>query len=207
MRNRNVGVFLPALVVGAILFCAGAAHAQQPGSAPEPNFSNSTLLGIGYSANAPELLWGGSVHLLRPAGFGFFVDAKISGGSPSSRSNFMSDWTIEQALNEFGDSYFGHEDHWLVVNAGLTRVITPSLALYAGAGYGRRRAFQEFSDPTFSRGEFGYYWVEDERFTSDQLNVLGGILLRGGRRITFQFGAEAQPKGMTVGIHYALPLH
>jgi hypothetical protein len=203
MRRSFLKQAAGALLAVATLAGANAAAAQ--GTETRHQFTTSPILGIGYVANAPTLFRGGGVVLLNPRLVGFFADVKMSGQSPADRGNFEATWTPGHA-NEFGDWPLTTESSWLTVNGGLTRVVTPELALYGGLGYVRRRAFEEWVDLEGERGEFGYYWVEDERLSGTYLNVLGGALIRGGNRIMFQVGGELLPAGITLGVHYSVPL-
>ena len=162
-------------------------------------------ISIGYIANAPELFIGGGLAYLTPSFVGVFADFRISESSPGDRSDFMPDWTINDAINEFGDFSFGRESRWVVANAGVTRVLLPDLAAYVGAGYASRTAYEQFQDQSGERGERGFYWVEDHELSGTYLNLLGGVYFRAGRNLMFQLGAEAQPRGMTIGAHYVIP--
>jgi hypothetical protein len=192
-----------ALLALVTLATASTAAAQSAGV--QHQFTTEPTLAIGYVANAPTLFRGGGVVLLNPRLVGFFADVKVSGQSPADRSNFEAAWTPHQA-NEVGDWLFARESSWLTINGGLTRVLTPELAVYGGLGLVRRRAFEEYVDVANDRGEHGYYWVEDEALSGNYLNVLGGALIRGGNRIMFQVGVELLPAGATLGVHYTIPL-
>jgi hypothetical protein len=191
-----------AVTAGLALAAAAPGHAQV---VPREDFTNARYYTLGYVVNAPRVLIGGGATLLNPTGIGFFANVKLSSDSPGGRSNFMPDVTVDQAFNEFGDFQFRDESSWLVFSGGVTRVLSPELAVYAGAGLARREYYREFEDPSGGRGEFGYYWVEDTEFSGDFVNVLGGLFFRAGRNLIMQFGAESQPRGMTIGVHYGLP--
>jgi hypothetical protein len=178
------------------------AQAQQ---AERTDFRTARYFTVGYVGNAPDALIGGGATLLNPKGIGFFVNVKISGDSPGGRSNFLPDVTVEQARNQYGDLPYKDESDWFVVSGGLTRVLSPDLAVYAGAGLARREFYREFEDPDGIRGEYGYYWVEDTEHSGDFVNALAGLFFRAGRRFIVQFGVESEPRGMTIGIHYGLP--
>lgn len=202
---------LPRCIAATIMLASGFAHpgiaATQESYAPAaPSYETARVVSVGYVISAPNTFYGGGVAFLNPTFFGLYADFKISGASPSGRSNFQADWTPDDALNEFGDFIYAEEDEWRVFNAGITRVVGPELALYAGGGVGQRRSYINFEDINGERGEFGYYWVEDEELSGTYFNAIAGVFFRAGRNLTFQFGAEAQPRGMTVGVHYALPL-
>jgi hypothetical protein len=192
-----------AVAAGACLLAAGTpAQAQTAGRV---DFSNARYYTLGYVVNAPQVMFGGGATLLNPTGIGFFANVRVSGDSPGGRSNFMPGVTLDQALNEFGDFFFKDDNNWLVVSGGLTRVISPELAIYAGAGLARREYYREFEDPSGARGELGYYWIEDTGLSGDYLNLLGGLFFRAGRSLVMQFGVDSEPRGMTIGVHIGLP--
>jgi hypothetical protein len=204
MRSNGPLRCLTTVIVALALMGPARADAQVPVAAR--TFETARTVSIGYVANAPNAFLGAGIAFINPTFVGAFADFRTSGSSPAGRSNFVPEWDVDRALNEFGDFFFNREDDWMVVNAGLTRVIGPELAIYAGAGYARLRAFEQYEDPEGERGEFGYYWVEDDRVSGNYVNALGGVYFRAGRNLVFQFGAESRPRGMTVGVHYALPI-
>jgi len=171
----------------------------------QPDFRNSSYLAAGWVANAPDALLGGGISFIRPTGIGFFANVRVSHEDPGGESNFLPNVTVDQALNEFGDFRFHDESKWLLISGGLIRTLTPELALYAGAGLARRDYYQQFEDPDGQRGELGFYWVRDDESSGDFASVLGGVLFRAGRNLIIQFGAETEPRGMTIGVHLGLP--
>jgi hypothetical protein len=191
-----------AIAAAACVASVSSAQAQVAGRA---DFSNARYYTLGYVVNAPQVLIGAGATLLNPTGIGFFANVRVSNDSPGGRSNFMPGVTVDQALNEFGDFFFKDESRWLVLSGGLTRVISPELAVYAGAGLARREYYREFEDPARVRGEFGYYWIEDTEFSGDYLNLLGGLFFRAGRNLVMQLGVDSEPRGMTIGVHIGLP--
>jgi hypothetical protein len=191
-----------AVAAAACVVSGSAAQAQVAGRA---DFSNARYYTLGYVVNAPQVLIGGGATLLNPTGIGFFANVRVSNDSPGGRSNFMPGVTVDQALNEFGDFFYKDESRWLVLSGGLTRVISPELAVYAGAGLARREYYREFEDPARERGELGYYWIEDTEISGDYLNLLGGLFFRAGRNLVMQFGVDSEPRGMTIGVHISLP--
>jgi hypothetical protein len=189
----------------AMLLPLGAAAPAEAQMRPADFTTNQHVL-VGYVANAPNIFLGGGVMFLNPRFVGFFADVRTTRDSPGDRTNFVPGLSPWDASLQFGDFQSDTHDEWFAVNAGLTRVMTPELALYAGAGYSNREAFVEFFDDTGTRGEIGYYWVQDDELSTAAVNVLGGMLFRAGSNLVFQLGGEARPLGGTVGVHYALPL-
>jgi len=193
---------LATVALVAPIVSAGTAEGQMR----QADFTTNQHVLVGYVANAPNIFLGGGVMFLNPRFVGFFADVRTTRDTPADRTNFEAGLSPRDAALEFGDFQSDTHDEWFAVNAGLTRVVTPELALYAGAGYSNREAFVEFFDDTGTRGEVGYYWVQDDEFSTAAVNVLGGLLFRAGSNLVFQLGGEARPLGGTVGVHYALPL-
>jgi hypothetical protein len=196
----------PTALAAVLTLCLGLAPHVASAQAPASDFTTSPHVLVGYVANAPNIFVGGGAMLLQPRGVGFFADVRTTWDSPSDRAGFMPGITADEAFARYGDFRTGSANDWLSINAGLTRVLTPELAVFAGAGYVQRRAFEEFWDDSLERGEFGYYWVEDDVFTGPGVNVLAGLVFRAGRNLAFQLGGELLPLGATIGVHYALPL-
>jgi hypothetical protein len=201
-RPSSARRLLPAAYLCVLALLPAALNAQ---ARPADFQSNQHVL-VGYVANAPNIFLGGGVMFLNPRLVGFFADVRTTRDSPGDRSNFLPGLSPLEAV-AFGDQHFSNEDQWFAVNAGLTRVVTPELALYAGAGYSNRDVYVEFfDDRPDGRGELGFYWVQDEDLSGPSVNALGGFLFRAGQNLVFQLGGESRPLGGTVGVHYALPL-
>lgn len=163
-----------------------------------------TRLGIGYVANAPELMTGGAFYVLFPAagGLGFYVDAKFDPSSPARKSNYIADRTVAQA-EQAGDSFQDSRDGWRSFNLAVIRPVAPALMLYVGVGPARRTRFNEYQDTTNRLGTLGKYWIQD--VSSNSVNVMGGAFFRMGRMVWAQFGLESQPGGASVGLSILLP--
>lgn len=185
----------------ALLTLTSATAAAQ-GTAP-------VLFGVGYTANAPKLLAGGSAWAVFPGlrGFGLYADAKFSAASPASNEDeFLAGITAEQMEADFPDHVFHvSEDTYRSFNAGLTKLITQEFIAYVGAGWVERTHYAKFYDETEEFGRFGFYWVEDPANSSGGVNFLGGVLLRMGPNLRAQFGAETRPFGVTVGLSLNFP--
>lgn len=196
MRNEWIG----ATAVVALLTAAAAA----PAAAQLPA---TTRVGIGYVANAPALMGGAAGYIVLPAagGLGIYVDAKFDASNPSRKSNFIEDLTAADVENDIGDQFFDSAESWRSFDVAIVRPVRPALMIYAGAGYARRRKYNEYLDASGSRGTSGNYWVEDTAARSSKANLLGGVFLRLSRYVNAQFGVESAPTGATVGLSLALP--
>lgn len=194
-------VWRPVLVAGAAVALALSASEASAQSHMEPMF------GLGYVANAPHMLAGGSVWGLIPGlrGFGLYLDFKTSVGSASDNANFEDGLTAAEAREAYGDETFDQEDDWRSINAAILRPLTPELTVYVGGGVAWNTHYQEFWDPSFERGDIGWYWVEDTEVSGSHLNVLAGGLLRIAPRVRIQFGGELEPAGFTVGLSIVQP--
>jgi hypothetical protein len=190
---------LMALVVGA--FPAAA----QTGPTP----LSRTQFGIGYVANAPDAVAGGTAYVLLPraGGIGFYVDAKFDVSSPSKELGYNPDVTATQVENESsGAEFIKFEESWKSFNVGLMRPLTPSLVAYAGGGIAKATRFDLYqvslNDPL---GLGGIVWAKNPDEGETRLNVMVGVLMRITRRVSTHFGYETQPSGMTVGITLRIP--
>lgn len=178
---------------------AAPARAQQ-GDAESARF------GIGYVANAPELLAGGGAYVVLPVmgGIGLYVDAKFDTTDPSDDDAFVASLTAREVDDEIGDEYRDQDASWRSFNAAVVRPVTPTLMLYAGLGYATETIYRQYYDETEVRGLAGYYWVAAPDEDRSTLNVLGGMFLRMTRRINAQVGAETAPAGGTFGLSIIL---
>ena len=186
------------LVALAVSVSTPAAEAQQ---AP-------LTFGFGYAANVPSQAVGFGAHVLFPlwGGTGLYADMKFDPSSPDREASFEPELTHEQAA-AFGDRWFQDQASWRTLNLGLIHRFTDELMVYAGAGYARRRAFSEYYDDRIppERGDRGYYWIEDPENHGDGVNFFGGAFLRVRAGLWVQFGAEAAPPGVTLGLSLSFP--
>ncbi len=166
-----------------------------------------TRVGFGYVADAPSLMAGGAAYAIFPVagGLGLYVDAKFDASSPTRESNYEPGLTAQQVEEQYGDTFLYSEDSWRAFDLALVRPLRPALSVYAGAGYARKRKYNEYHDLTGERGIAGHYWVEDTAGRSNTVNLMGGFMFRMGRFIYSQFGVESAPRGVTVGLSVALP--
>jgi hypothetical protein len=164
--------------------------------------------GIGYTANAPEMLAGASGFVILPAmgGIGVYLDAKFNPDSPRKDDTFLEGRTALQIEDEVpGVRFQDSKDSYRSFNAAVVRPVTPSLILYAGAGISQMTRYREYWDPDEEMGLAGFFWVEapDEKSTS--INGLAGAFLRISSLMSLQTGFETNPKGFTVGATLHLP--
>lgn len=163
--------------------------------------------GVGYVANAPEMMAGGAGYVILPVlgGVGLYVDAKFDLSSPEDEDNFDPGLTAQDVDDELGDEFIDNASSWRSFNAAVVRPLTPSLMMYAGAGYVQETAYREYHDDTGTRGLAGYYWVESPDEDATRVNVLIGMFLRLTPWVNAQFGVESAPRGATVGASITLP--
>lgn len=194
IRSLSTGVACAALALVSL----GASHAEAQWG---------PRVGVGYVVNAPNQYVGLSGHVLTTVagGLGFYVDGKITRPSIADHQTFDPNTTAQFVDDNYGDIPLGDEEEYRSVNFALMRPLTPELLLYAGAGYTSRTVYVEYQDLTEERGRGGFYWVEDPDNAGSGLNVLFGGFFRIGRNVSLQFGAESQPRGVTVGASYAVP--
>jgi hypothetical protein len=190
-------------LVGALAFVTVSTPA--PGSAQN---APAHYFGIGYVANAPDLLGGVSGYAVFPilGGLGLYVDAKFDLDSPSRDDTFISTLTDREVEEQVaGAEFIDDADSWQGFNFALVRPLSPSLMVYAGAGVATRTRYREYRDPEGEMGRLGFFIVEapDDEWTS--VNALAGGFLRLGRWLDFQFGLETRPRGFTVGGALRLP--
>lgn len=191
-------------VAGGVL-AAASASAQVP--RPAIPGTRAPLLGVGYVADAPQILAGVAVWGLIPGlrGFGLYLDAKLDLSNPSDRPEYEPGLTATQVQDSLGHEEFESEDSWNTFNVAVLHPITSEMIGYVGAGYARRTRYREYLDPDFGLGNYGYYWVDDPAGSGHSVNVLAGLLLRISRRFRVQFGAETKPAGFTFGVSAIYP--
>jgi hypothetical protein len=100
--------------------------------------------------------------------WGVYVDAKFTFGSPEGESNFDPSLTPEDAEG-FGDIVADEKSVWTTVTVAVMRVVSGEATLYAGAGYSREDAYVQYFDESRERGEFGFYWVKDDKESGDRI--------------------------------------
>lgn len=157
---------------------------------------------VGYVANAPELMLGGMVAVLPPflGGWGVHVDAKRAVQDPGAESSFQPDVTRTEAETVLQDVVVQEKTYWESYNAAVVRAFRPDLILYLGGGAAKEARYVEYFDPEGTSGEFGYYWVRDEPPGGWRANAMAGMYFRLMRHLALQFGVEATPPGLTIGV-------
>jgi hypothetical protein len=202
--HRKALIFLLGLGVGLSMPFSGL-EAQ---SRSRPRELDRTQFGIGYVANAPDVIVGGMAYVVVPkwGGIGLFVDAKFDSDNPSDLEEYEPDLTAEQVPNEVvGANFLEFESSYHSFNVGVVRPLSPFLMVYAGGGPAFRTRYVQYTDPQKNYGRGGVFWVEDPRQDETRMNLMLGLMMRVGSRITSQFGFETQPRGVTVGLSLRLP--
>lgn len=174
----------------------------------EPGELDHTHFGIGYIANAPDLMSGVGAYFVIPklGGIGLYVDAKFDVKNPSDSPEFDSSLTADDVPNEVeGASYIESESSYRSFNVAVVRPVSPFLMVYAGGGLAHRTRYAEYEDPRQTHGRGGVFWVESPSEEEDRVNLMIGMMMRVGPRITSHFGFETQPRGITAGLSLRLP--
>lgn len=199
LRRCTIATRLAA-ILSALALAATPAAGQSAGSP-------RTIIGLGYAANAPELLAGAAVYIVLPmlGGVGLYADAKFDTSSREKEDGFEAGLTARQVDDELGDEYQDNDESWRSFNLALVRPVTPSLMLYGGAGVAQKAAFRQYYDLSRQRGLGGLYWVASPLEDETTVNVLAGMFLRLSRRFNAQFGLETAPRGFGVGMSILLP--
>lgn len=186
----------------ATLLILAASHSPAfAQSGPEPVYDQPHWF-VGYVANAPQLLLGGTVAALPPGlgGWGVYADAKLGVESPADDRFFTREISFVEARDVRLDIFSRFESHWRSFNLALVRAFRADLILYLGGGAAEERVFAEFFDESAELGNLGYYLVEDERARAWYPNAMGGMYFRLMKHLAVQFGAETTPVGLTVGV-------
>jgi hypothetical protein len=182
-----------------------------PALTPSPSKAQDdpgVRFGVGYVADAPELLGGGAAYVILPAlgGVGLYVDMKFDLDSPTGASTFEESLTAQDVEDQVaGAMYRDSRDSWRGLNVAVIRPVKESLMLYAGVGAARRRVYKEYRDPAGELGVVGILTVEDPEEEETKLNGMAGAFLRISPLISVQTGFESTPAGFTVGASFRLP--
>lgn len=202
-RLASVRTLLAAVLALAAL--AAPAAAQLAG--PQP--LTRTQFGLGFVANAPDALLGGSAYVILPAagGIGLYVDAKFDNANPSGELGFDTRYTSRQVAGELGGVFVKREASWRSLNAALVRPLTPSLMVYVGGGIAKASYYDLFANVPLDvdAGHGGVVWAESPEDEETLGNFMFGVMLRLSSRFTTQFGYETRPKGVTAGVSLRLP--
>lgn len=189
----------------ALAATAGPAAAQLTG--PQP--LTRAQFGLGFVANAPDAVLGGSAYVVLPTagGIGLYVDAKFDNANPSGELGFDARYTSRQVAGELGGVFVKREASWRSLNAALVRPLTPSLMVYAGGGIAKASYYDLFANVPVGvdAGHGGVVWAESPEDAETLGNFMLGVMLRMTSRFTTQFGYETRPKGVTAGVSLRLP--
>lgn len=191
-------------IVGAF-----AAAVSLPGAtAISAQVVDAPQFGIGYVANAPDQMAGGSAYVILPVagGLGLYADAKFDIDSPSKDIAFRSDLTGAEVRSseEFtGARFLKQEFSYRSVNVALVRPLNTGVTLYAGGGMVWGENYKLYEQIV---GELGYaLWVVDPEFDETDVNLMGGLILRISSVLSTQIGYETRPNGVTAGVSLRLP--
>jgi hypothetical protein len=191
----------------ALLLGISTGFGQPPlGAQSLPRELSRTQFGIGYVANAPNMLGGGNAYVLFPVlgGIGLYVDAKFDLDNPSDDIAFRSDVTDDEIGSQVpGAEYIKKEFSWKSFNVGVVRPLTPFLMVYGGAGPSRATVYHLYQTIEADIGRA--LWVEAPDLEETRVNLMLGMFLRLTSLISSQFGFETQPRGITAGASLRLP--
>jgi len=209
-RIRGAGRIIGAMcLMTAVVLLAPRELRAQAGSGAGAGFTGATYVAAGYVVNAPNQRLGFSLMTVGSAwkGWGLYVDAKKSTGSPEGEATFDPTRTAtDVAANTPRDQLFVEESAWRSLNGAVVRAIGSEFAVYAGGGVTEETAYDEYRDWDQRTTADAFYWVEDAVSGGTELNVVGGVFFRATRNLIFQAGGESNPSGFTVGAAVGLPL-
>ena len=155
----------------------------------------------GYTGNIPEEWLGFCFFSTKPEGVGLYLDLKASVPLIYGGNDFYDNISAQEAIG-WGDPLTDTQDTWVSGNIGMTKVLSNTLALYAGVGISVNTTYFNHYDPMHILGTNGSYWVEGE--SDSAFNALGGLLVTLGEKWGVQGGGELNPGGVTVGVFYIL---
>jgi len=194
------------LTVGFVLG-AGVGTSAGPLSAQgSPGELSRAQFGIGYVANAPNLMAGAIGYVIFPVrgGIGLYVDAKLDIHNPSDDLAFQVGLTPAEVEAELpGVRFIKRESSWRSFNVGLVRPLNPFLMVYGGAGYSKGSHYYLYEQVTAEVGRA--LWVEAPDDEESRVNFMVGVFFRLTAMVSTQFGIETQPRGMTIGASLRLP--
>lgn len=165
-------------------------------------------IGVGFTANIPDQLVGGSVHYLTGAfgGLGIYADVKLDMESPADEDGFTDTVTAAEVESTRNHRLFDEQSSATSVNIALMKSLSPQFTVYAGAGYSDMKNYRQYWDEDQEEGFQGYYWVPEEGLTGGKVNLLGGAFFQLGESFAIQMGAETKPAGFTLGVSYLIPI-
>lgn len=167
------------------------------------HFKSGFQVGVGWVANVPTSYLGFSLMTIAPSilgGAGLYADVKLTTDSPKNAVGYVPGLSVLDAEVTFADRLFGTDNDWFTIDLALVYAVAPELVLYAGTGYSDRGHYREYFDETETRGNFGFYWIDDPSRSGARVNLLGGVIMRLNQYIAFQGGGQTQPAGANVGV-------
>ncbi len=195
-------------VLGAALFL-GLVLAARPLSAQRiASGLDRPHFGLGYAANAPNLMAGGEAYVVTPylGGLGLYVDAKFDVEAPSGEPEYISDMTAEDVANQIsGAEFIRRESSYKSFNVAVLKAMSPYLILYAGGGVVRRTRYHFYEAVGTDYGVSGLFWVKAPSEDVTRPNAMLGIFMRMSTFLSAQVGIETEPRGFTVGASFRLP--
>lgn len=191
------------LLTASLMFAATAGVEAQAAADGADSATPLRVVG-GFVVNGPEQLLGVGVGWLPGflGGWGLYLDFKTDADSPARSERFIT-MSAEEA-QEIGDERRFTDHSYTSMNAAVLRTYGSNVTLYAGGGVTNERVYSEFFDDTGTRGRLGLYWAEYAGEGGIRTNLMVGLFFRVNRAVIIQFGAEAVPTGMTVGLHLGL---
>lgn len=184
-------------------------------AAPFPTRAQTTTsgmerphFGIGYAANAPNVMAGGGLYRVTSlwGGLGFYIDAKFDVEDPSGQDEFESGLTAGDVLDQVeGARFVKRESSYKSFNAALMKPVSPYLILYAGGGVVQRTRYHLYQAPDSDLGVAGIFWVRAPLEDDTQGNFMVGAFMRVSSFLSTQVGIETEPKGFTIGVSIRLP--
>ena len=165
-------------------------------------------LGLGYVANAPNMMAGGGAYAIFDVlgGLGLYIDAKFDVETPEGDPYFESGLSAEEAVNTVpGIEFVERENSFRSLNFALVRPVNPQLLVYLGGGFVEVSQYHLYQGETEELGQGGVFWVEDTDWEELRGNFMVGAFFRLSSFLSSQVGFETEPKGFTVGLSLRLP--
>jgi len=203
-------------IAGVLLATAAPVSGQSLRAPLDRDFRSGMSTAVGYTGVlADALLGAGAWHILSGTPYGVFVDWKMTGGSVRDDENYcpagarppvVPTCTIAAVESRWNDFPIRDVQEFLIFNLGGIYVLTPELALLAGAGAVRPRITREYSElidreageePRVS--DLGIYFAPENEGDEWTSQLVLGALLRAGPRLVFRVGYETAPGGFSVG--------
>jgi hypothetical protein len=199
---------LPRAGMMAVLFCVLAMGAESVSGQASASGLDRPHFGIGYAANAPNLMAGGGGYVVTPyfGGIGLYLDAKFDVEDPSGDIAFEKGLTADDVVNEVeGAEFIKRESSYRSFNAALVKPVTPYLMVYAGGGLVQRSRFHWYEAPESDLGVSGIFWVRAPAEDDTMGNFMLGMFMRVSSFLSTQVGLETEPRGFTIGVSLRLP--